>query len=225
VVIVSYFNTLRAQGHEAANAAIQGSLVRFRTVLMTALLAMLGLLPMALSHGIGSEVQKPLAVVIIGGLISATFLTLVVLPALYTLLERGRRTLEPPFEAIHAPAVAGSLRPGLGSEDARELPSMGALFSALFRTRSKRERGCSHSCRRARGRGLLIDLEDDYGIGVLVAASRKWPVGSSSKARGSFPPVGKWPAGVSLPAASMANTAIESGPRSDAYRNLPLGCT
>jgi heavy metal efflux system protein len=57
-------------------------------VLMTALLAMLGLLPMALSKGIGSEVQKPLAVVIIGGLVSATALTLVVLPALYTLLER-----------------------------------------------------------------------------------------------------------------------------------------
>jgi heavy metal efflux system protein len=55
---------------------------------MTALLAMLGLLPMALSKGIGSEVQKPLAVVIIGGLVSATALTLLVLPALYTLVER-----------------------------------------------------------------------------------------------------------------------------------------
>ncbi len=61
--------------------------MRLRTVLMTALLAMLGLLPMALSHGIGSEVQKPLAIVIIGGLISATMLTLVVLPALYLLFE------------------------------------------------------------------------------------------------------------------------------------------
>ena len=97
-MIVSYFNTLRSQGCDAVEAAVQGSLVRFRTVLMTALLAMLGLLPMALSHGIGSEVQKPLAVVIIGGLSSATFLTLVVLPALYTLLERGRRQPEPPVE-------------------------------------------------------------------------------------------------------------------------------
>ena len=68
-------------------AAVEGSLVRFRTVLMTAMLAMLGLLPMALSHGLGSEVQKPLAIVIIGGLVSATFLTLVVLPALYSLIE------------------------------------------------------------------------------------------------------------------------------------------
>jgi cobalt-zinc-cadmium resistance protein CzcA len=92
VVIVSYFNTLRAQGLNACEAAIEGSLVRFRTVFMTALLAMLGLLPMALSRGLGSEVQKPLAVVIIGGLVSATFLTLVVLPALYSLME-GRRTV------------------------------------------------------------------------------------------------------------------------------------
>src|SRR5262249_12142114 len=88
VVIISYFNALRAEGMDAKAAAIEGSLVRFRTVLMTALLAMLGLLPMALSHGIGSEVQKPLAIVVIGGLVSATLLTLVVLPALYTLTGR-----------------------------------------------------------------------------------------------------------------------------------------
>src|SRR6059058_665052 len=56
--------------------------------LMTALLAMFGLLPMALSHGIGSETQKPLAVVIIGGLVSATLLTLIVLPTLYLVIER-----------------------------------------------------------------------------------------------------------------------------------------
>ena len=68
-------------------AVIKGALMRLRTVLMTALLAMLGLLPMALSHGIGSETQKPLAVVIIGGLISATLLTLIVLPTLYAVVQ------------------------------------------------------------------------------------------------------------------------------------------
>ena len=62
--------------------------MRLRTVLMTALLAMLGLLPMALSHGIGSETQRPLAVVIIGGLVSATLLTLIVLPTLYLTVAR-----------------------------------------------------------------------------------------------------------------------------------------
>ena len=83
VVMVSYFNQLRQEGASPMKTVLEGSLVRMRTVLMTALLAMLGLLPMALSHGIGSETQKPLAVVVIGGLVSATILTLIVLPTLY----------------------------------------------------------------------------------------------------------------------------------------------
>jgi cobalt-zinc-cadmium resistance protein CzcA len=90
VVMVSCFNDERAAGKSALDAVLAGARVRLRTVLMTALLAMLGLLPMALSHGIGSETQRPLAVVIIGGLISATALTLIVLPALY--LVAARRT-------------------------------------------------------------------------------------------------------------------------------------
>ena len=85
VVMVSYFNQLREEGLGTMHAVINGALVRLRTVLMTGTLAMLGLLPMALSHGIGSETQKPLAVVIIGGLISATLLTLFVLPVVYVI--------------------------------------------------------------------------------------------------------------------------------------------
>jgi len=87
VVMVSYFNQLRQAGMDARSAAFDGALVRLRTVLMTTLLAMLGLTPMALSHAIGSEVQRPLAVVIIGGLFSAAALTLLVLPALYVMFE------------------------------------------------------------------------------------------------------------------------------------------
>lgn len=83
VVMVSYINQLRQEGKSAYDAVFRGALSRLRTVLMTACLAMLGLLPMALSHGIGSETQRPLALVVIGGLISATILTLYVLPALY----------------------------------------------------------------------------------------------------------------------------------------------
>ncbi len=83
VVMLSCFNQLREEGLSAIEAVKRGAALRLRTVLMTALLAMLGLLPMALSHGIGSETQKPLAIVIIGGLVSATLLTLIVLPALY----------------------------------------------------------------------------------------------------------------------------------------------
>jgi cobalt-zinc-cadmium resistance protein CzcA len=83
VVMVTYWNDLRAQGMNLHEAVMQGSLTRLRTVLMTALLAMLGLFPMALSHAIGAETQRPLAVVVIGGLVSATLLTLLVLPTLY----------------------------------------------------------------------------------------------------------------------------------------------
>ena len=94
--MVSYFNELRGQGFKTYDAVLQGSLVRLRTVSMTSLLAMLGLLPMALSHGIGSEVQRPLATVIIGGLISATILTLFLLPTLYLALEgRAARSKAP----------------------------------------------------------------------------------------------------------------------------------
>ena len=87
VVMVSYFNQLKQQGMDSYQVVFQGAMSRLRTVLMTALLAMLGLLPMALSQGIGSETQRPLALVVIGGLISATLLTLFVLPTLYYYLS------------------------------------------------------------------------------------------------------------------------------------------
>jgi cobalt-zinc-cadmium resistance protein CzcA len=95
VVMVTYFNQLRNAGTPPEEAVMLGSLVRLRTVLMTGLLAMLGLLPMALSTGIGSETQKPLAVVVIGGLISATILTLIVLPTLYLVFQSARSPFAP----------------------------------------------------------------------------------------------------------------------------------
>ena len=111
VVMVSYFNQLCAAGSSPWQAVLEGALVRLRTVLMTALLAMLGLLPMALSHGIGSEVQKPLAVVIIGGLISATALTLIVLPTLYLLFAGRSHSAGAPE---HGEAVATVGTPSVG---------------------------------------------------------------------------------------------------------------
>jgi cobalt-zinc-cadmium resistance protein CzcA len=83
-------------------AVKQGSMQRLRTVLMTAMLAALGLLPMALSHDIGSETQRPLAIVIIGGLITATLLTLVVLPALYVAWFGKDKKVETEEEAAAA---------------------------------------------------------------------------------------------------------------------------
>jgi cobalt-zinc-cadmium resistance protein CzcA len=104
VVMVTYYNQLRAAGHKLREAVIKGSLLRLRTVLMTALLAMLGLLPMALSHDIGAETQRPLAMVVIGGLLSATFLTLIVLPTLYVIMFRHEQPR--PFHR-HAEADEG----------------------------------------------------------------------------------------------------------------------
>ena len=83
IVLVSYMNTLRREGQPVEAAVLSGCLLRLRPVLMTALVALLGLVPLAFAQGIGSEVQRPLAVVVIGGLVSSTLLTLVVLPVLY----------------------------------------------------------------------------------------------------------------------------------------------
>lgn len=83
LVLITYINQLRKEGMEIEEAITTGALTRLRPVLMTALVAALGFVPMALATGTGAEVQKPLATVVIGGLISATLLTLLVLPSLY----------------------------------------------------------------------------------------------------------------------------------------------
>ncbi len=88
IVLVSYINTLRDEGMNQGEAVVTGCTLRLRPVLMTAVVALLGLLPLALSHGIGSEVQRPLAIVVIGGLVSSTLLTLIVLPVLYQWFDR-----------------------------------------------------------------------------------------------------------------------------------------
>ncbi|HUU83097.1 MAG TPA: CusA/CzcA family heavy metal efflux RND transporter [Phycisphaerae bacterium] len=90
VVLVSYLNELRARGKPLAECLIDGALLRLRPVLMTACTTVLGLLPLLLAHGMGAEVQRPLAVVVVFGLTTSTLLTLFVLPAVYGWLE-GRR--------------------------------------------------------------------------------------------------------------------------------------
>jgi cobalt-zinc-cadmium resistance protein CzcA len=87
VVLVSYIRTLRNEGMSQTQAVLHGCKQRFRPVLMTATVAMLGLIPMLFATGPGSEVQRPLAIVVIGGLITSTLLTLVVLPTLYKWFE------------------------------------------------------------------------------------------------------------------------------------------
>ena len=87
IVLVSCMNALRDEGATLDEAVLSGALLRLRPVLMTALVALLGLVPLAFAHGIGSEVQRPLAIVVIGGLVSSTLLTLIVLPILYRWIE------------------------------------------------------------------------------------------------------------------------------------------
>ena len=92
VVMLSHIKDLMAQGMPLRDAVREGALRRLRPVLMTALVAGLGFVPMAFNTGIGSEVQRPLATVVVGGIVTATLLTLVVLPALYS--RFGRKTVE-----------------------------------------------------------------------------------------------------------------------------------
>ena len=107
VVLVEHLNHLRARGRELERAVREGALDRLRPVLMTALVASLGFVPMALSTSAGSEVQRPLASVVIGGLVTSTFLTLFVLPLLYRALtrwEEARASREAAEEAADAAA-------------------------------------------------------------------------------------------------------------------------
>jgi cobalt-zinc-cadmium resistance protein CzcA len=107
LVMVSYIRQLMSEGVAAHRAIYDGALTRLRPVVMTALVASLGFVPMAIATGTGTEVQKPLATVVIGGLISATLLTLVVLPALYARFgssEVCREAEDEPDYRVRAPA-------------------------------------------------------------------------------------------------------------------------
>ncbi|RKU11090.1 CusA/CzcA family heavy metal efflux RND transporter [Candidatus Poribacteria bacterium] len=88
IILVSHINALRSEGMSLYDAVVKGASERISPVLMTALTTGLGMLPLALAHGSGAELQKPLAIVISGGMITATFLTLLVLPALYYMVEK-----------------------------------------------------------------------------------------------------------------------------------------
>jgi len=106
LVMLTYIKQLMAEGRSRNDAIREGALTRLRPVVMTALVASLGFVPMALATGTGAEVQKPIATVVIGGLISATLLTLFVLPALYARFGRGEHVASEPIEAKQLQAAA-----------------------------------------------------------------------------------------------------------------------
>jgi heavy metal efflux system protein len=93
VIMLEYINQLRARGYDIEEAAVEGAVLRLRPIMMTMLVATLGLLPAALSHGIGSDSQRPFAIVIVGGLISDLVMSIFLLPTLYVLIARSEDRL------------------------------------------------------------------------------------------------------------------------------------
>ncbi len=96
VIMLEYINQLRAMGHAIADAAVEGAVLRLRPIMMTMLVATMGLLPAALSHEIGSDSQRPFAIVIVGGLISDLFMSIILLPTLYAWVARDHDVLPEP---------------------------------------------------------------------------------------------------------------------------------
>jgi heavy metal efflux system protein len=93
VIMLEYINQLRARGHTVTDSAVEGAVLRLRPIMMTMLVATLGLLPAALSHGIGSDSQRPFAIVIVGGLISDLVMSIFLLPTLYVWMARDHDVL------------------------------------------------------------------------------------------------------------------------------------
>ena len=108
VVLVFYIRKLRDRGLEQREAVVTGAKLRFRPVMMTATVAALGLVPFLYAKGPGSEIQRPLAIVVIGGLITSTLLTLVVVPCLYEIFEGNgaAKTKDEAEHDFHATTVA-----------------------------------------------------------------------------------------------------------------------
>ena len=96
VIMLEYINQLRARGHSVADAAVEGAVLRLRPIMMTMLVATFGLVPAALSHDIGSDSQRPFAIVIVGGLVAALLMSLILLPTLYVWIARDGDTLPEP---------------------------------------------------------------------------------------------------------------------------------
>jgi cobalt-zinc-cadmium resistance protein CzcA len=102
VIMLEYINQLRARGYAIVDAAIEGAVLRLRPIMMTMLVATFGLVPAALSHAIGSDSQRPFAIVIVGGLIAALAMSLVLLPTLYVWIARDNDKLPETEESVES---------------------------------------------------------------------------------------------------------------------------
>lgn len=97
VIMLEYINQMRVRGHSVIDSAVEGAVLRLRPILMTMLVATLGLLPAAMSHGIGSDSQRPFAIVIVGGLMSDLVMSIFLLPTLYVWMA-GQHDVLPALE-------------------------------------------------------------------------------------------------------------------------------
>jgi len=102
IVLVDYINRLRARGLSRAEAIVKGSTTKLRAMLLTAIVAVVGMLPMAISRGEGAEMRSPIALSVVGGMVVSTFLMLVVIPVLYSIFDDlGRHTKRLANEMLH----------------------------------------------------------------------------------------------------------------------------
>ncbi len=131
IVLISEFNRLYAEGwDDTRRVVLMGTKIRLRSILMTALAPSLGFIPMAISMGAGAEVQRPLATVVIGGIVSATLLTLFVLPTLFVLLEKKGKKIKPVAAALFLlflAADSGQAQSPIGLSEALELATAQSL--------------------------------------------------------------------------------------------------
>ncbi|HSC53286.1 MAG TPA: CusA/CzcA family heavy metal efflux RND transporter [Phnomibacter sp.] len=131
IVLIAEFNRLKEEGHtDLKRIVTQGTKIRLRPVLMTAFVASLGFLPMALSHGEGAEVQRPLATVVIGGLLIATFLTLFVLPILYIMFQK-RNTIDKKPTGLISLLLVATLLPLSNTNAQTTISLQAAIDTAL----------------------------------------------------------------------------------------------
>jgi cobalt-zinc-cadmium resistance protein CzcA len=102
VIMLEYINQLRSRGYSIVDAAVEGAVLRLRPITMTMLVATFGLVPAAMSHAIGSDSQRPFAIVIVGGLMAALLMSLVLLPTLYVWIARNGDKLPRPEVSVDA---------------------------------------------------------------------------------------------------------------------------
>jgi cobalt-zinc-cadmium resistance protein CzcA len=191
IVLISTFNQLEKDGiTDIIQRVIEGTKIRLRPVLMTATVASLGFLPMALSNGAGAEVQRPLATVVIGGLITATILTLVLLPLLYIIFTRKKKgNIAVPKTAVTLLATVGLSLFG-GSVKAQSRISFNAIYDTALQNNLQlrssdlqisRSRALSGSWREIPKTGVFVENEDinpQDRKGILkigVSQSIDWP--------------------------------------------------